>query len=242
MTLSPTPQAYAELQRAFDHFNATLFDGALPQCLITLQREKSTYGYFSSKRFVHRDGVTHTDEIAINPSYFAVVPAQEVMQTIVHEMVHAWQSHFGTVGRRGYHNTQWAAKMEEIGLMPSNTGEPGGAKTGEKMGDYTIPGGPFDTACAQLLGTPDFALSWLDRFPPRPPSEGVGRIKDGPRAPMLLAPSLVDAIEIPTEQQNKSNRIKFRCPSCGAQAWGKPSLLLLCGADDCDGAPFEPAE
>ena len=56
MNTSPTQQTYDELQRAYDHFNKTLFAGALPHCLVTLQREKRTYGYFSSKRFVHMDG------------------------------------------------------------------------------------------------------------------------------------------------------------------------------------------
>ena len=51
---SPTAQAYAELQAAFDHYNRELFGGELPPCLITMQREKRTYGYFSSERFVHR--------------------------------------------------------------------------------------------------------------------------------------------------------------------------------------------
>lgn len=88
---SPTAQAYAELQAAFDHYNRELFGGELPPCLITMQREKRTYGYFSSERFVHRHDRSKTDEIAINPSYFAVVPLLEVLQTLVHEMVHAWQ-------------------------------------------------------------------------------------------------------------------------------------------------------
>jgi len=65
---SPTAQAYAELQAAFDHYNRELFGGELPHCLITMQREKRTYGYFSSERFVHRHDRSKTDEIAINPS------------------------------------------------------------------------------------------------------------------------------------------------------------------------------
>src|SRR5699024_9851145 len=45
--MKPTSEAYDELQIAYDHFNEHLFNNALPQCLITLQREKRTYGYFS---------------------------------------------------------------------------------------------------------------------------------------------------------------------------------------------------
>jgi hypothetical protein len=35
----PTDQSYFELQQAFDYFNAQVFAGELPQCLITLQRQ-----------------------------------------------------------------------------------------------------------------------------------------------------------------------------------------------------------
>lgn len=52
MRTLPTVETYNELQTAYDFFNTRLFSGDLPPCLITLQREKRTYGYFSSKRFV----------------------------------------------------------------------------------------------------------------------------------------------------------------------------------------------
>ena len=69
----PTPRTYSEFELAYVTFNHRLFDGELPPCLITLQREKRTYGYFSSNRFGNRQGET-TDEIALNPEFFAVTP------------------------------------------------------------------------------------------------------------------------------------------------------------------------
>ena len=66
-------------------------------------------------------------------------------------MAHAWQQHFGNPGRRGYHNEEWADKMESIGLMPSSTGKLGGSRTGEKMADYAIKGGLFMQATDKLL-------------------------------------------------------------------------------------------
>lgn len=212
--LSPTTAAYAELQSAFDHYNHALFANALPHCLITMQRKKGVYGYFSSERFIHRHDMSMTDEIAINPAYFAVVPLLEILQTLVHEMVHAWQFHFGKPSRRGYHNTEWADKMISLGLMPSSTGKPGGKRTGEQMGDYPIDGGAFLQATDRLLRG-DFAISWIDRFPSADLASLLG---EGIR------------ISLPT---NRTNRIKYRCPSCGAQAWGKPALRLLCGDERC---------
>ncbi|WP_425545074.1 hypothetical protein, partial [Caenispirillum bisanense] len=146
-----------------------------------------------------------------------------------------WQHHHGKPGRGRYHNLEWAAKMESIGLMPSDTGAPGGKRTGDSVSDYVIKGGAFEAACTALL-TQDYTLSWLDRFPPRPP-EADALATAG--AELAAAVRLVKLPE-PGTRPNKTNRVKYRCPVCGIQAWGKPGLALLCGADGCDRAPLEP--
>ena len=236
-TITPTAQNYAELQAAYDHFNLVLFAGALPACLITLQREKRTCGYFSSQRFADLDGQT-TDEIALNPAYFAVVPLVETMQTLVHEMVHLWQAHLGEPGRGRYHNGQWADKMEALGLMPSSTGKPGGQRTGDRMADYAIEGGQFLKACAELI-TRDFRLSWYDRYP-APEVVAAGQQSEGmhlsaavgggstPAQGTTVAASLVvRPVVAAAAATNRSNRLKYAC-SCGQNVWGKPGLRLRC--------------
>ncbi|ELN0128911.1 SprT-like domain-containing protein [Pseudomonas putida] len=256
MSLLPTHEVYAELQLAYEHFNVQLFDGQLPDCLITLQRERRTYGYFSRKRFARRSGEM-TDEIAMNPGYFAIRSLRKTLSVLAHEMVHLWQFHFGAPGRRGYHNKEWAARMEALGLMPSNTGAPGGKRLGEQMDHYIIPGGRFDVSCAELL-TRDFSLSWYDRFPPERPQidpptgsngrgfvddvdgedEGQGQALD--QGGDELGP-LGELVELPPEvPPNRSNRVKYRCPKCATQVWGKPELAILCGGEHCAGSPFQP--
>lgn len=225
--IPPTVEAYTEMQVAYDHFNSTLFDGALPSCLITWQREGRFYGYFAPERFLRHDG-TVRDEIAMNPAWFAVTGLEEMMQTLVHEMVHLWQHHHGKPGRRGYHNREWAGKMEAIGLMPSSTGRPGGARTGEQMADYPIAGGPFGQALAALL-TQSFRLSWVER------GASLVKIQQAAATHEVEADEIVDELaEVGVAiapQPNRSNREKYRCPTCGAQVWGKPGLSLICGAD-----------
>lgn len=254
----PTTQAYAELQQAFDHYNTELFDGVIPRCLITMQREKRTYGYYSTRRFVHRADRITIDEIAINPAYFGVVPLLEILQTMVHEMTHAWQQHFGSPGRRAYHNKEWADKMESIGLMPSSTGQPGGARTGEKMADYAIEGGLFMQATDKLLAN-GFQVSWIDRFPPRQPdsfsitSAVMAAVSEtltgtgGANMPVHSEPDpgqVPDLSEVlsPPVGSNRSNRVKYRCSGCAAQVWGKPNLKIRCGEEDCADSVFEPTE
>lgn len=245
---TPTIEAYDELQRAFDFFKVELFGGELPDCLLTLVREKNTYGYCSYKRFGRRSG-EQVDELAMNPAYFASRSIRDTLSTVVHEMVHVWQAAHGKPGRGRYHNVEWADKMEAIGLMPSNTGKPGGKRTGDQMTHYIIKGGPFDVACSRLL-TKEFTLSWLDRFPvvdpvspltfPKPqPGDDDGEDEDEDEGEdNHVDPLPPGLLELPSGKVNKSNRVKFTCPTCLQNVWGKPTVRVLCGSPDCDGQPL----
>lgn len=223
MAQTPTTESYNELQQAYDYFNAALFGNTLPACLITYQREKHTGGYFSSQRFTHIDGSNFVDEIAMNPSLFAILTIEEILSILVHEMVHQWQFHFAKPGRRGYHNKEWSTKMQSIGLMPSDTGQEGGKKTGERMDHFIIIGGLFEKACAKLL-TKQFKVSWCDRFPAYKPDK--------------INPKLEDVLHFPRPKENRSNRVKYRCINCDIQLWGKPKLKVLCGNEECDALPL----
>ncbi len=240
MKSSPTETAYDELQIAYNHFNEQLFGGGLPNCLITLQREKRTYGYFSAKRFVNKTGDT-TDEIAMNPSYFAGCPIEEIMQTLCHEMAHLWQFHFGNPGRGRYHNKEWAKKMESIGLMPSSTGKEGGAKTGDCMADYIIPGGDFEKCCNDLL-TSDFRISWADRFVAKERIETAiseGTIEDMTEELSEWGVDITNSEGEIVLPESKPTRTKYTCPNCKTNIWGKASINVLCG--DCN-VPYEPVK
>ncbi|MNJ56833.1 hypothetical protein D3C77_523970 [compost metagenome] len=59
---------------------------------------------------------------------------------------------------------------EAIGLMPTDTGKPGGKRVGDSVQTYIIDGGLFDLASATLVDS-EFRLSWVDRFPPQLPDE-----------------------------------------------------------------------
>lgn len=232
--MKPTAETYTELQQAYDAFNKALFNGQLPECLITLQREKRAYGYFSAERFANMNG-EKIDEIALNPTYFAVVPLIETMQSLTHEMAHLWQHHFGKPGRGRYHNSEWANKMESIGLMPSSTGQPNGKRTGDSMADYAIEGGKFLKVCHELI-TNDFKISWYDRFASKKAiaagEASFANTLDLPEGfPTVAANEGLEMFDFTLEEtSNKSNRSKYTC-SCSFNVWGKPDLNLICG--DC---------
>ena len=150
-----TPVEYSGLQEAYDHFNGTLFDGKLVDVFITYQRHAHSRGHFAPDRFSGRTAVGGRHELALNPDHFVGRSDEEITSTLVHEMVHVWQQQHGKPASRGYHNKQWAVKMKEVGLQPSNTGGAGGKETGQQMSHYVIPGGCFAGAFAELA-----AMGW----------------------------------------------------------------------------------
>lgn len=203
--VSPTEQTYEGLTYAYGFFNDRLFQGALSPCLITMQRHKGAYGYFAARRFGERDGDGQVDEIALNPSHFAERSPTQILSTLVHEMVHKWQEEHGKPGRVAYHNKEWAGKMDEIGLTPSSTGQPGGKRVGQKVSHYIAAGGPFALACDELLTSGAVELRYVERWG----EEG----------------------EI-ARKKKAASKTKYTCPTCQANAWAKPAAKLICG--ECD--------
>ena len=205
--LSPTESTYNAFQAAYDHFNLKLFQNGLPPCLITLsRRDRRTYGHFSPARFQEINGQRRTDEIAMNPQHFLERPMAEVLSTLAHEMTHLWQAHFGKPSRSSYHNKEWGKKMKEVGLYPSSTGQPDGKETGQHMSHYTIENGPFDSASSSLLSD-GFRLAW---------GELMSRVKKKHR-------------DLDGEDDDRTNRVKYSCPQCSVNVWGKPNLSVFCG-------------
>ncbi len=214
--------------------------GALPHCLLTVQRETNTMGYFSPDRWGNMKG-EKAHEIAINPAYFASHTLVEVLQTLVHEQCHLWQQVSGLrKSRLGYHNREWARKMEGLGLMPSQSGLPGGKKTGQQMSDYPVSGGPFLQACQSLVES-GYQISWVDRIPAASESRQVrGEVTllddayVSEAVDQLLSTRMEEFVPDLTpltammEEKSKKNKSKYTCPGCDTNIWGKPLLQVTC--------------
>mgnify|MGYP001613623529 CR=1 FL=1 len=110
--------------------------------LVTLQRRARAYGYFSAERFIGRSEQEAAHELALNPDHFGRTD-KEFVATLVHELVHVWQQAHGSAPRKCYHDREWAAKMKEVGLYPSDTGKPAGKETGQSVSHYIIEDGAF---------------------------------------------------------------------------------------------------
>jgi len=205
--IKPTRDTYDRLQQAFDHFNKALFNGDLPNALITLQRRKGTFGFFSGDKFNDDQGRA-ADEIALNPARFGDRPLIEILGTLVHEMVHLWQHHQGIPGRGRYHNREWADKMKSVGLQPTDTGEECGKETGETVTHMIVAGGAFEQAAQKLIAR-DFAIAW----------------KEAPAAP----PPNLNGRDQATATPKSGKRLRYACPDCELKAWAKHDARLVCG-------------
>ncbi len=165
-----------------------------------MQRHKGAFGFFSGERFANTTNPKEiTDEIALNPIHFATRKPNEVLSTLAHEMVHLWQHHFGEPPRKGYHDKQWAAKMHEVGLIPTATGERGAKETGQKMTHLIEENGRFAKAVAKLLVA----------------------------HPAILYADLSD--NDTARKKKAASKTKYTCPGCGLNAWAKPDAPLVCG-------------
>ncbi len=203
--IEPSKQLYEFLNGAYANFNQNLFENRLPNCVIVLHRNKGAAGYFwqdawSERREGQYGPFQRTHEIALNPDCFRTQTTTEIMQTLVHEMCHLEQAIYGNPSRTGYHNAEWAAMMEAVGLIPSDTGLPGGKRTGQRMSDYPAPGGRFERECQIYVDVLEFKVPWQ-----------------------------AETDERPNAASKRASKTKYICPECNSKAWAKPETKLICG-------------
>lgn len=224
---NPTDENYSAWRCAYDHFNAGLFAARLPGCLITLQRRRNSYGFHSGSRFEAPEKNTKADEIALNPRHFAGRTPREVLSTLVHEMAHQHRWHFGKRKPRRYHDKEWARLMIDIGLVPSDTGKPGGKPTGRRVTHFIRDGGPFDRACAEFLNS-GFRIPFVE-------ARSIKHDGEGDKDEVL-------------RRKKAESKSRYTCPNCHPliHVWGKPGLHIVCGAcgtrfemDTSDERPIE---
>jgi len=196
----PSPALALSLQAAHDHFNGALFDGKLPAPVFVWQRKKNCRGHFCPGVWARTGHNDHADEISLNPDLMEERTPREILSTLVHEMVHQLQHHFGEPSRNGYHNAEWGEMMDAVDLTPTATGYPGGKRTGQAVTHMIVDGGRFDLACARLLdGGWAFPFSALDTRAPAKPKAA-----------------------------RKKTRLKYTCPKCKTNAWAKPGVEIAC--------------
>jgi hypothetical protein len=227
--MSVTAKQFNTLEDLFDYYNEALFENELPDCLVNLSRHKGAHGFFAPERWKDKGTDTIIHEISLNPDTINR-PDKQWHSTLVHEMVHLWQEALGHPSRQCYHNKEWAAKMETVGLMPSHNGQAGGKKTGQSMTHYVMEGGAFETAFSKIDENELAALK-LPYLPTLPsltvtPPTGTGSEPEGDD-------------EDEKEPKRSGIKVKYTC-FCENNVWGKPDLRMICMECEQEFKPQQP--
>ena len=120
--------------------------------------------------------------------------------------------------------------METVGLMPSDTGQPGGKRTGQHMTHYLTKEGRYEQAFHTMpeeykLPFTSLEGDWMQSLPA---GTGGSKVKSG-KSEMPVGANVAAGIARGGKSREKT---KYNCPDCGINVWGKPELNLSCG--DCD--------
>jgi hypothetical protein len=224
-----TTVQFKTLDDLYKFYNEALFEGGLSDCIVNMSRHNGSYGFFAARRWkteeAGKEKVIH--EISLNPD-FLDRPDVEWHATFVHEMVHLWQEDHGHPSRAAYHNKEWGWKMEEVGLIPSDTGKPGGKKTGQNMSHYIKAEGAFIKTFERLTAETLEALR-LKYLPAYPHPEPAKRRRGGASGEEggSEGENEEEAGEEETTEKYTSKK-KYSCP-CGNNVWGRPGLKIMCG-------------
>jgi predicted SprT family Zn-dependent metalloprotease len=139
---------YLKLQDALDRLRV-LFDDELPEVYFVLQRKRGALGYFWADQWREIEGKDKVHELALTPDNLSRPPL-EVLGTLAHELAHLWQEVHGKPGADGYHNKEWADKMEEIGLEPYCVTDEG-KRTGKRCSHNIPEEGNFREVADEIL-------------------------------------------------------------------------------------------
>ena len=210
----PTVEQFQALQWAYSYFNRWLFDDTLPEVMLNLSRKNQVAGFVAPFRrrrteTQEREGTVH--ELSLNPQILTMEPVF-VYSTLVHEQCHIRQYEHGAnpPAKKTYHNQERATKMQIVGLIPSDTGKPGGKKVGYQMSDYPDPEGRFLHFLKKM--PKEFLLPFTSLE-----SDTYVAMKEDPMIAIKLH-----------EAKLKKNKTKYTCPDCKANVRGKSWLLLIC--------------
>ena len=119
------------LNKIFDLLNEEYFESALTRPVLTIQSTPQSFGHFSLREdtWVSKLGASH--EINLGAGTLAR-PIEEVVATLLHEMVHYWNFVTGVQDcSRGntYHNRRFKEAAESMGLIVTRSEKYGWAHT-----------------------------------------------------------------------------------------------------------------
>lgn len=205
--ITKTSRLAGQLETLFRKLNDSFFDGQLEMPIITIQSTPRAYGHYSVSPIWTVKGEELKHEINIGAGTLDR-DIEYTVCTMLHEMCHYWNDTVLNVqdcSRQGtYHNKQFKATAESVGLIVTKSEKYGYAHTA-----------PSDSLIEWILEN-DIQEIKLNR------NEGGVRITGGNNT----GNGNGTAAKI-----GNSHSRKYRCPVCGNSVRATKKLNVICG--DC---------
>lgn len=203
-----TSRLAGQLEKLFRMMNEDFFNGQLEMPIITIQSTPRAYGHYSVSPIWTVNGEELKHEINVSAGALDR-PIENVIATLLHEMCHMYNDTVLNVqdcSRQGtYHNKQFKATAESVGLIVTKSDRYGFAHTS-----------PSDRLIEYILDN-DIQEIKLNR------NEGGIRITGGNNTGNASG-------QKPGKNPN-SHSIKYQCPVCGNSVRATKKLNVVCG--DC---------
>lgn len=209
-----TSRAAGYLEKMFRALNQDFFGGEIDEPIITIQNKSDSYGHVTVlKTWSIKGQEEKRHELNISSAYMAR-PIEEVVSTMLHEMVHLWnlKNNIQDCSRgQTYHNKKFREKAIEIGLNCEHHLKYGWTLTSasEKIIDYIISKGWTELDMTDGI---DFSQLFTGR--------GTKGGTDDAGTPTTVTPP-----------KTKSNSRKYVCPHCGMIVRATKVVNVMCG--DC---------
>lgn len=210
-----TSRAAGYLEKIFRALNQDYFGGEIDEPVITIQNRSDSYGHVTIlKTWSIKGQEEKRHELNISSAYMAR-PIEEVVATMLHEMVHLWNlKHEIQDCSRGatYHNKKFRDKALEIGLNCQHHDKYGWTITSasEQIIDYIIRKGWTEL---DMTDGVDFSQFW---------TKGGDQTTGTAGIPINTKPP----------KQNKSGSRKYVCPKCSMIVRATREVRVKCA--DCD--------
>ena len=202
-----TSRTAGYLEKMFRALNRDYFGGALEEPIITIQSTPRAYGHVTVAKIWKRKG---EDRHELNMGAETLNrPIEEVVATMVHEMVHLWNLAEGVqdCSRGGtYHNKRFKEEAEQRGLSIEHHPTYGWTITSptDELLEYILEQGWTELDMNRGGG------NWSP-----PPSRG-GKDRSGGEGPGTAAPP------------KRSSTRKLKCPCCGNSVRATKAVRIMC--------------
>lgn len=160
---TPSPQhiipaeLVAFLYRHVDLMRAEFFGGKVPEVVLSFDvTDRRVLGHFH----LRRNGLCVKWVLNLNPIHLAR-PGFKVLATLAHELVHAWQTEFGSPAKPPLHNREYRERCATLGLSTDRAGHDLGVRYGSPFEDYCRRHGvPFPEG--EMASSTSSASFWRD--------------------------------------------------------------------------------